>query len=88
MTEKTRGKIKTKIGTVVSNKMAKTIIVSITTKRKDPDFGKFVKRTNKYFAHDEKNECRIGDLVEISETRRLSKNKNWRVSKIIEKSAE
>jgi small subunit ribosomal protein S17 len=88
MTEKKRGQIKTKIGTVVSNKMAKTIIVSITTKKKDPDFGKYVKRTNKYFAHDEKNECKIGDLVEISESRRLSKNKNWRVTKIVEKAAE
>lgn len=81
-TRKTR---KTRIGKVSSNKMDKTIVVSITTKVKHPIYGKFVNKTTKFYAHDEKNECGIGDLVKIMETRPLSKLKRWRVVEIIEK---
>jgi small subunit ribosomal protein S17 len=70
---------------VVSNKMDKSIVVSIERRFKHPIYGKFVKKTNKFMAHDEKNECNIGDTVRIMETRPLSKNKNWRLVEIIER---
>jgi small subunit ribosomal protein S17 len=76
---------KEKIGIVSSNKMEKTIVVKVERKVKHPKYGKFVNKTSKFFAHDEKNECTIGDRVKISETRPLSKNKNWRLVEIIEK---
>ena len=76
---------KERIGIVVSNKMDKTIIVAIETKEKHPLYGKFVKKTTKFVAQDEKNECGIGDTVRIVETRPLSKTKNWRLVEIIEK---
>ena len=76
---------KTKIGTVVSDKMDKTIVVAIQDKVKHPLYKKIIKRTIKFKAHDEKNECGIGDRVEIMETRPLSKDKNWRLVKIVEK---
>lgn len=81
----TRKARKTRIGTVTSNKMDKTIVVSITGKVKHPIYGKFVNKTTKFYAHDEKNECGIGDTVKIMETRPLSKLKRWRVVEIIEK---
>ena len=76
---------KTRTGKVVSNKMDKSIVVSVERKVKHPIYGKFVKKTTKFMAHDEKNECGIGDTVEIMETRPLSKNKNWRLVQILER---
>jgi small subunit ribosomal protein S17 len=70
---------------VISAKMDKSIVVSIERRFKHPIYGKFVKKTNKFMAHDEKNECNIGDTVRIMETRPLSKNKNWRLVEIIER---
>ena len=72
-------------GVVVSNKMDKTIVVAVERKEKHPLYGKFVKKTTKFVAHDEKNECGEGDTVLIMETRPLSKTKNWRVVKIVER---
>ena len=76
---------KERIGVVVSNKMDKTIVVAVATKEKHPIYGKFVKKTTKFTAHDEKNECSEGDTVRIMETRPLSKKKNWRLVEIVEK---
>jgi len=81
----TRKARKTRIGVVTSNKMDKTIVVSITRKVKHPIYGKFVNKTTKFYAHDEKNQCGIGDIVKIMETRPLSKLKRWRLVEIIEK---
>ncbi|MBS7273470.1 MAG: 30S ribosomal protein S17 [Bacteroidales bacterium] len=76
---------KERIGVVVSNKMDKTIIVAVERKEKHPLYGKFVKKTTKFVAQDEKNECGMGDTVRIMETRPLSKTKNWRLVEIVEK---
>ena len=76
---------KTRVGIVVSDKMDKTIVVAIEDNVKHPLYGKVIKRTVKFKAHDENNECGIGDKVEIMETRPLSKDKNWRLVSIIEK---
>ena len=76
---------KERIGIVVSNKMDKTIIVATEIREKHPLYGKFVKKTTKFVAQDEKNECGIGDTVRIMETRPLSKTKNWRLVEIVEK---
>ncbi len=76
---------KTRIGKVVSNKMNKTIVVAIEDHVKHPLYGKIVKRTYKLKAHDEKNECNIGDKVKVMETRPLSKDKRWRLVEIMEK---
>lgn len=76
---------KERIGQVSSNKMEKTITVVVERREKHPIYGKFLKKTSKFTAHDEKNECGIGDTVRISETRPLSKNKRWRLVEIIEK---
>jgi len=76
---------KERVGLVVSNKMDKSIVVAIERRFKHPIYGKFVKKTNKFMAHDEKNDCNIGDTVRIMETRPLSKNKNWRLVEIIER---
>lgn len=84
-TQKIRKTRKTRTGIVTSNKMNKTIVVSITRKVKHPIYGKFVNKTTKFYAHDEKNECNIGDTVKIMETRPLSKLKRWRLVEIIEK---
>lgn len=80
-----RGLRKTRIGVVVSNKMDKTILVAVERRVKDPVYQKYVKRTRKFMAHDEKNECEIGDRVRIMETRPLSANKTWRLVQVIEK---
>ena len=72
-------------GVVVSNKMDKTVVVAVERKEMHPLYGKFVKTTTKFAAHDDKNECGEGDVVRIMETRRLSKTKNWRVVEIVEK---
>lgn len=76
---------KERIGVVTSDKMNKTILVSVERKLKHARYGKFVKRTNSFMAHDEKQECGIGDVVKIMETRPLSKNKCWRLIEIIER---
>lgn len=76
---------KVRVGTVVSDKMDKTVVVAIKTKTKHPLYGKTVNRTKKLQAHDENNECQIGDVVEIMETRPLSKVKRFRLVNIIEK---
>lgn len=76
---------KTRIGKVVSDKMDKTIVVAVEDNVKHPIYGKIVKRTYKLKAHDENNECRIGDRVKVMETRPLSKDKRWRLVEIVEK---
>lgn len=76
---------KTRIGTVVSNKMNKSIIVSIERRVAHPLYKKYFKKTTKLMAHDEKNECGMGDVVKIMETRPLSKRKKWRLVEIVEK---
>ncbi|MFN7327300.1 MAG: 30S ribosomal protein S17 [Chitinophagales bacterium] len=76
---------KQKIGTVVSDKMDKTIAVMVERRLMHPIYGKFVKRTKKFFAHDEENTCKVGDKVRIMETRPLSKNKCWRLIEILER---
>ena len=76
---------KERIGVVVSNKMDKSIVIKVERKVKHPLYGKFVKKSTKFMAHDEKNECNIGDVVRIMETRPLSKNKCWRLVEIVEK---
>jgi small subunit ribosomal protein S17 len=80
-----RNNRKVREGLVTSNKMEKSIVVSVERKLKHPKYGKFLKRTTKLMAHDEKNECNIGDKVKVMETRPLSKNKCWRLVEIIEK---
>lgn len=76
---------KTRVGKVVSDKMDKTVVVAIVDNVKHPLYNKIIKRTVKLKAHDEKNECKIGDRVEVMEIRPLSKDKRWRVTEIIEK---
>ena len=76
---------KERIGVVTSNKMDKSIVVSIERKVKHVLYGKFLKKTSKFVAHDEENSCNEGDTVRIMETRPLSKNKNWRLAEIIER---
>ena len=85
MTEKTRAFRKTRIGTVLSDKMDKTIVVAVEDSYQHPLYKKTMKRTYKLKAHDEQNECGIGDTVEVMETRPLSKDKRWRLVRIIEK---
>ncbi|MCB0401633.1 MAG: 30S ribosomal protein S17 [Flavobacteriales bacterium] len=81
----TRNLRKERIGLVVSNKMDKSIVVSVESRKKHPIYGKFVKSTAKFMAHDDKNDCNIGDKVKIMETRPMSKNKCWRLVEIIER---
>ncbi|WP_298888799.1 30S ribosomal protein S17 [Porphyromonas vaginalis] len=76
---------KERIGIVTSNKMEKTITVASRFKEKHPIYGKFVSKTKKYYAHDEKNETNVGDRVRIMETRPLSRTKRWRLTEIIER---
>ena len=76
---------KERVGVVSSNKMDKTITVAVKWKEKHPIYGKFVNKTKKYHAHDEKNECNIGDIVRIMETRPLSRTKRWRLVTITER---
>ncbi|HNW99414.1 MAG TPA: 30S ribosomal protein S17 [Bacteroidales bacterium] len=76
---------KEKVGLVVSNKMNKSIVVEVERKIKHPKYGKFVKKTSTFMAHDETNDCNIGDTVRIMETRPLSKNKCWRLVEILER---
>ncbi len=83
MTERPRRK--TFVGKVVSNKMEKTVTVLVERKFRHPLYKKFVKKSTKFMVHDENNECNIGDIVQIAETRPLSKRKRWRLVEIIEK---
>ncbi|MCE2743899.1 MAG: 30S ribosomal protein S17 [Fluviicola sp.] len=76
---------KERIGVVTSDKMDKSIVVSVVRKVKHPKYGKFVKKTKKFVAHDETNDSNIGDTVKIMETRPLSKTKNWRLVEIVER---
>ena len=80
-------KRKIRTGVVVSDRMDKTVVVVVEQKVKHPKYGKYVTKRRRYKAHDENNECRIGDRVEIEETRPLSREKRWRVKRIIEKAA-
>lgn len=80
-----RGRRKTRIGRVVSDKMQMTVVVAVETMFRHPLYGKTMRRTKKFKAHDANNECGIGDTVEIMETRPLSKEKRWRVVQIVEK---
>jgi small subunit ribosomal protein S17 len=83
--ETTRNLRKERIGVVTSNKMEKSIVVSVERRMKHPKYGKFVKQTKKFVAHDEKQECNIGDKVKIMETRPISKRKCWRLVEIMER---
>ncbi|MBN2324405.1 MAG: 30S ribosomal protein S17 [Spirochaetes bacterium] len=73
------------VGTVVSDRMEKSIVVSVETLKKHPAYEKYIRRSKKYIVHDEKNECRTGDIVRISETRPLSSRKSWKLVEIIER---
>lgn len=81
----TRSLRRTRIATVISDKMDKTVVVSVERKVRHPLYGKIMRQTVKFKAHDEGNECSVGDRVRIMETRPLSKDKNWRVTEIVEK---
>ena len=81
----TRGLRKTRTGVVIKNGMDKSITISIERRIAHPIYKKYFKKTTKLMAHDEKNECKIGDVVKIMETRPISKNKNWRLVEIVEK---
>jgi small subunit ribosomal protein S17 len=83
-----RGNRKSRIGVVVSNKMTKTVVVKVERRVADRKYGKIMKQAAKFKAHDEKQECHIGDRVRIVETRPTSKDKRWRVAETIEKAAE
>ena len=76
---------KERTGVVISNKMDKSVVVAVERRVKHAKYGKYIKKTTRFMAHDEKNECGVGDLVTIAETRPLSKNKNWRLKAILEK---
>ena len=76
---------KERVGLVTSSKMDKSIVVAVERKVKHPKYGKFVKNTTKFVAHDEKNDCNEGDTVKIMETRPLSKSKNWRLVEVVER---
>jgi small subunit ribosomal protein S17 len=80
-----RGKVKTRVGVVTSNKMDKTVIVDVTHAVSHPKYGKPMKRVSRFKAHDKDNKCRIGDKVFITESRPVSRTKRWRVSKILER---
>ena len=80
-----RGYRKTRVGVVVSDKMDKTVVGAIKTKVRHPLYGKMVNRTRKFKAHDEENQCGVGDTVKIMETRPISKDKRWRLVEIVEK---
>lgn len=83
-----RNNRKVRIGKVVSNKMDKTIVVAIESLVRHPLYGKIIKQTKKFKAHDEENACQIGDIVKVMETRPLSKDKRWRVIEIMEKAVQ
>jgi len=80
-----RGRRKSKVGSVVSSKMNKSIVVSVERLVRHPLYGKYFRKTSKFMAHDEENQCRVGDTVKIVETRPLSKLKRWRLVEVVEK---
>ena len=82
-----RGLSKSRSGVVTSDKMDRTVVVSVMSYKKHPQYGKYVRRSKKYLAHDESNDCNVGDRVVIVETRPLSKRKRWRVQSIVERAA-
>lgn len=84
-TQTGRGRTKTRVGEVVSDKMQKTIVVAVTRQYMHPKYKKYVRKQKRYKVHDEENECRVGDRVLIEETRPLSKQKRWKLKEIIEK---
>ena len=84
----TRSRRKTRVGEVVSNKMDKTAVVAVTRLVRHALYGRFVKKTSRFKVHDEKNECQIGDIVKIMETRPLSKDKRWRLVEVMKKSTQ
>lgn len=83
--ENTRGDRKVRVGVVVSDKMDKTVVFEVERKTQHPLYKRVIKRTKRFQAHDENNECRVGDKIKVMETRPLSKNKRWRVVEIIER---
>ncbi|MDQ7793422.1 MAG: 30S ribosomal protein S17 [bacterium] len=83
--EDVRGNRKERVGTVVSDGMDKTVVVAVETVKQHPLYGRRIRRTRRFKAHDELNECRVGDRVRITETRPLSRDKRWRVADIIER---
>jgi small subunit ribosomal protein S17 len=83
-----RGNRKSRIGVVVSNKMTKTVVVKVERRVANSKYGKIVRRAEKYKAHDETQQCQIGDKVRMVETRPMSKDKRWRVAEVLEKTAE
>ena len=83
--EETRGRRKTRVGKVISDKMDKTIVVAIADNKKHPLYNKVVKTTYKLKAHDEENTCKMGDTVKVAETRPLSKDKRWRLVEVVER---
>jgi small subunit ribosomal protein S17 len=80
-----RGLSKVREGQVISNKMEKTVVVNVVAQKMHPQFGKYIRKSKRYMAHDERSECQVGDRVRIVESRPLSKNKRWRVQEILEK---
>jgi small subunit ribosomal protein S17 len=84
-TSESRGRRKVRVGQVVSDKMEKTAVVAVTRLVKHPMYSRFVKRTTKFKVHDEQNECHVGDVVRITETRPLSKDKRWRLIEVMRK---
>jgi len=85
--ERVQGRRKEVVGEVVSNRMHKTIVVQVTRKKSHPFYGRVIARHKKFYAHDEKNEARVGDVVRLEETRPLSKLKRWRLKDIVRKAA-
>ena len=83
-----RGNRKTRVGVVISNKMTKTVVVKVERRVANPQYGKIVTKAEKYKAHDETQQCQIGDKVRMVETRPTSKDKRWRVAEVLEKAAE
>ncbi|MDZ7822154.1 MAG: 30S ribosomal protein S17 [Candidatus Marinimicrobia bacterium] len=79
---------KEKIGVVISNKMDKTVTVLVNQRMKHPVYGKYIKKSRKFTAHDEENACRMGDTISIVETRPMSRNKRWRVKEILDRAPE
>jgi len=86
-TQKAQGRRKEVVGEVVSNKMHKTIVVQVTRKKAHPFYGRVIARNKKFYAHDEKNQAHVGDLVRIEETRPLSKLKRWKLKEIVRQAA-
>ena len=86
-TQKAQGRRKEVVGEVVSNKMHKTIVVQVTRKKAHPFYGRVIARNKKFYAHDEKNEAHVGDVVRLEETRPLSKLKRWKLKDIVRKAA-